>query len=71
MTLIPKPFYSDALTRALARHERWVNANLGEAHVHTSRALFERLQAPTPGARRTPLLRMAKARLRRTSDGPT
>lgn len=62
--MIPRPFYSEPLVRALARHERWLKENLGEGHVHTSRVLFERLQAPTPGARRTPLLRMARADLK-------
>jgi len=63
--MITTPVYSEALTRALAKHQRWVNATLSDVHVHTSRALFDALQAPTPNARRAPLLlRMAKAQLR-------
>jgi len=67
--MITRPCYSEALTRAIARHEQWRREQLaGEAHVHTSRALVEALQA-TPGGRREPL-RMVKAHLR-TGDGPT
>ena len=55
----------ETLTRALERQQRYVD-ELGDAHVHTSRELYDSLER-APGARWRPLnLRMAKADLRAT-----
>lgn len=49
----------EALTRAIARHERWLDRD-ADAHAHNSRELVDRLERVR--ARRQPLtFRMAKA----------